>query len=229
MLFRSESFELTPTDAASMSVAELLVQSESNDFFDAVKADSALMIAVLDNIFEVIYDSSASQLSVQEASILGAGVFIYTSPAGDLLANTAKLADPNAPEIVTIKDLFDQILPDSVYNGALVDEIAFKEMVAAIENANTFYAVLGYGLDGDYLTSTVSAGEIAIGAYMGAVLESFNPVPILYEDVGDYLYAVLNDEALPPNFTAPDTTTEGYYLTNIINAEIGRASCRERV
>ncbi|MFH2113477.1 MAG: hypothetical protein ABIJ86_03080 [Spirochaetota bacterium] len=213
-----ETFELSTSDVTSSSVDELLVQSESDTFFETVEADPALKTAVLDKTLAVINDTGATPLAVQEAGILGASVIIYTSPAGDLLANATGLAD-GLPENATMEDLLDLIMPDSVYldDGVTIDPEEFGKMIDAFVEANQYYTAIGDNLGDDYLTSSASAGDIAVGAYLAAVLVSIDYTG--YTDIGDYLYAVLEEGVTPPDFTAPDTTLPSYaYLDAILGA-----------
>lgn len=218
----AETFELSTADVEASSVEDLLVQSESEAFYDTLEADSEAKTALLDKTSEVLDDPEATPVAVQEAGILGANVLIYTSPAGDLLAKATGLADAATEDIATMEDLLDLIMPASVYSGDEIAEGPFVDMINAFVDANVYYIAIGDSLDpaleGDDLSSSASAGDLAVGAYIAAALDGLtNPNTVLYPTMGDYLFAALTDTAvLPPDFEAPDTTTG--YLANILNA-----------
>jgi len=214
-----ETFELSAADAASASVGDLLAQSESEAFYKTVGSDPAVKTAVLGKTADIINPVNSGDFTtfeIQEAGILGASVIIYTSPAGDLLANAAGLADSPTEGISTIDELLDLVLPASVYSGDVLDETAFREMIDAFVDANAYYEAIGSNLDGDYLTTSASAGDIAVGAFIAAAIGGLT-IPVEYTDAGEYLYAVLTDDAItPPDFVSPNTDTG--YLANILDA-----------
>lgn len=215
----AESLELSASDVQSSSIRELLAKSDSAAFYAAAGDDPAVKTALLDKTRVVIDDESASPLAIQEAGILGANVLIHTSPAGDLLANAMALAD-GLPANPTMEDLLNLILPDSVYHGGALAKGPFVEMINAFVDANVYYSAIGNSLGAEYLTSEVSAGDIAVGAYLAAVLVSIDSIPAEYDrNVGAYLYAVLAEGVGAPDFTAPDTNLAEYkYLANILDA-----------
>jgi hypothetical protein len=218
-----ETMDLSVSDVNSSSVGDLLVLSESEAFFEALEDDPAVEAAVLVKTSYVIDPANIanySDLEIQEAGILGANVLIYTSPAGDLLANATGLADADPAGITNVDELLNLILPASVYSGDTINESAFREMIDAFLEANEYYVAIGTNLGTDYLASEVSAGDIAVGAYLGAVLVSIDPIPLAYSgDVGDYLYAVLEESEPAPAFDDPDLTQLEYaYLDAILDA-----------
>ena len=216
----AESMELGSSDVQSLSISELLVKSDSNAFYTNVKNDPAVKTALLDKTQAVIDDGDATPLQIQEAGILGANVLIYTSPAGDLLANAAKLAD-GVDEDAGMDEVLALILPKSIYSGGVVvDEIAFKTMITAFEDANKYYVALGDSMeDGEYATSGANAGDLAMGAFISAVIDSVT-LDEGYTERGEYLLAALNGTlTAPPVFDAPDLTMPEYsYLDAILAA-----------
>ncbi|MDX9957138.1 MAG: hypothetical protein RBT68_01740 [Spirochaetia bacterium] len=214
-----ETMDLSVADVNSSSVGDLLALSESESFFEAVEDDPALETALLGKADEVIATSS-DPLAIQEAGILAANVLIYTSPAGDLLANATGLADADPAGITNVDELLNLILPASVYSGDTINESAFREMIDAFLEANEYYVAIGTNLGTDYLASEVSAGDIAVGAYLGAVLVSIDPIPLAYSgDVGDYLYAGVEESEPAPAVDDPDLTQLEYaYLDAILDA-----------
>jgi hypothetical protein len=211
-----ETMELSAADVNSSSVGELLVLSESESFFEALEADPAAEAAVLAMTLDVVTTSS-DPLEIQEAGILGANVLIYTSPAGDLLANATGLADADPAGITDMEELLDLIMPDSVYTGSgEISEGPFVEMVNAFVEAYDYYFAIGTSLATTELVPEGSAGDLAVGAFIAAAInEITNPGP--YPTMGDYLYAALtNPLVAPPLFEDPETDTG--YLANILNA-----------
>jgi hypothetical protein len=189
----AESMELSASDVQNLSISELLVKSDSNAFFKTVKSDPAVKEAVLDKTLAVITDPGATPQAKQEAGILGANILIYTTPAGALLANAAKLAD-GVDDGASMDEVLALILPTSIYSGGVVvDESAFLTMITAFKDANEYYVAIGTSLDagsGEYATSAANAGDIAMGAFICAVLD--NLVVPGGGDLGLYLLDALN-------------------------------------
>jgi hypothetical protein len=214
--FFAESMELSASDVQNLSISELLVKSDSNAFFKAVKADTDVKTAILGITAGVIHDEAATPRAVQEAGILGANVLIYTSPAGDLLANAAKLVD-GVEEGATMDEVLALILPTSIYSGGVVvNASAFLTMITAFEQANAYFVALGDSLaegSGEYATSVANAGDIAMGAFICAVLD--NLVVPGGGDLGQYLLDALNGEPVDAvEFDIPNDP----YLEAILNA-----------
>jgi hypothetical protein len=212
----AEQMELSASDVQSSSISELLQLSESPSFYEAISEHKTELLFRIDDILSEATDPQ----EIQEAAILAADIIIYTSPAGELLANAAKLAD-GVDEEATIDEVLALILPSSIYSGgAVVDEVAFKAMIAAFEDANDYFIDIGDSIvGGEYASSAANAGDIAMGAFIGAVLGSVTPAEG-HTDLDEYLLAALKGElATPPEFTIPDTMTPEYsYLDNILAA-----------
>lgn len=209
-----EAVELSASDVQSSSIDELLKLSGSPSFYDAVSEHKANLLTRI----EAILADSTDPVEIQEAAILAADVILYTSPAGALLANAAKLADGVDAE-ATMDEVLALVLPASIFSGGVVvDEAAFLAMITAFEDANKFFIDIGESLEpsGEYATSAANAGDIAMGAFICAVLDSVEP-PI-GEELGPYLLDALNGTlGAPPEFTIPDTTTLEYsYLDAIL-------------
>jgi hypothetical protein len=218
-----ETMELSAADVESSSVGELLVLSESESFFEALEADPDAAAAVLGKTSYVIDPANIanySDLEIQEAGILGANVLIYTSPAGDLLANATGLADADPAGITDMEELLDLIMPDSVYtSGGGISKAPFVEMINAFVAANDYYIAIGTSLATTELVPEGSAGDLAVGAFIAAAINEITK-PGIYLTMGDYLYAALTDPLVdPPLFEDPDLAQSEYaYLDAILNA-----------
>lgn len=216
----AESMELNASDVQTLSIRELLDKSDSNAFYKIVEDDPDIKPALLGRTAAIIDPESPTEYSaseIQEAGVLGATVIINTSPAGDLLANTTALAN-GLPDNPTMEDLLDLLLPSTVYSNDELVEDSFVAMINAFVEADTYYQAIGTSLETTTLVAGASAGDLAVGAYLAAVITTVDKLS--YDTIGDYLYAVLTVEGEDaPDFTAPDTDLAEYsYLAAILDA-----------
>lgn len=225
-VFDSE-LKLTASDVSNMSTSELTEEARSPDFYDALEADPAVLDAVLDNVNSVLGTDedldpppTVSGVEGQEAAILGAHVWIYTSPAGDLINNVVSNLDmlkAQSPD-PDIAYIIETLVPPSVYAGGEIVRSGFITMIDALESAAVYYNALGASLAGaEYSTDTANPGQIAQNAVVAALVSALD-VPVGYIGDGtpskaEYLYDLIMDSTgtipEPLSYEMPGTDDGG--------------------
>ncbi|HOX91451.1 MAG TPA: hypothetical protein PLC54_00910, partial [Spirochaetales bacterium] len=209
--------ELSAEDIQGMSIADLQEAAGTEDFFDALAEDPALVdevLAVLDPALPADGAPVTGTAEEQDAAIVATEVLIYSSPAGDLIENLTAEAEAllagNIPQTPAgdpdVGAILAVLVPDSVMgpNGT-IDEAAFIAMIDALAAADEYFQILGQSIGADgYDTGYANPGEIAMNAMLAAAVGAI-VVPTnllgqpLYASTGAYLYALLTD---------PDNTPE---------------------